>query len=82
MIKQPLIGRESEISVLQAALESPRAELIAIYGRRRVGKTFLIRTIYAQQLIFELMGLKDLSRYNILCYLLSIKAAFSPNKPQ
>ena len=41
MIIQELIGREPEILSLQEALISPRAELIAVYGRRRVGKTFL-----------------------------------------
>ena len=56
---QELIGREPEIVSLQEALTSPRAELIAVYGRRRVGKTFLIRTVYEKNIVFELTGLKD-----------------------
>ncbi len=59
MLKQDLIGREPEILTLQTAIASPRAELVAIYGRRRVGKTFLIRRVYEQNIIFELTGLKD-----------------------
>jgi len=31
--------------------------LIAIYGRRRIGKTFLIRSFYSQHLVFETTGL-------------------------
>jgi uncharacterized protein len=59
MLIQELIGREPEIATLQEATVSPRAELIAVYGRRRVGKTFLIRTVYEQNIVFELTGLKD-----------------------
>jgi len=54
-----LIGREAEIQILNDALASPNAELIAVYGRRRVGKTWLIRTIYEKRLFFEFTGLKD-----------------------
>lgn len=52
-----LIGRESHKRTLDAALASNRAELVAIYGRRRVGKTFLVRQHLQQQLRFELTGM-------------------------
>ena len=52
-----LIGRESEIRILQQALNSPQAELIAMYGRRRVGKTYLIQTVYKKEMVFELTGI-------------------------
>lgn len=54
-----LIGREAEIKILQEALVSSWAELIAVYGRRRVGKTYLIRTVYEKELILELTGLNN-----------------------
>lgn len=54
-----LIGRKKEIKVLNAALASNSAELIAIYGRRRVGKTFLIRSVFEKQLVFEFTGIKN-----------------------
>jgi len=41
------IGREPEIRVLTDALESPEPELVAVIGRRRVGKTFLVRHVYS-----------------------------------
>lgn len=37
-----VIGRQEEIGKLVKALHSDRAELVAIYGRRRVGKTYLV----------------------------------------
>lgn len=51
-----LVGREREIALLKEALASPEAELIAVYGRRRVGKTYLIRTVYEESIVFELTG--------------------------
>jgi hypothetical protein len=53
----PLVGRHSERRTLREALESPEAELVAVYGRRRVGKTFLIRQVYGHALCFELVGM-------------------------
>ncbi len=54
-----LIGRESEQQLLASLLTSTNAELVALYGRRRVGKTFLIRSYFRQQLTFELAGLHN-----------------------
>ena len=52
-----IIGRKYEIEILQESLKSSKSELVAVYGRRRVGKTFLIREIYANQIKFEVTGL-------------------------
>ncbi|MFH1321843.1 MAG: ATP-binding protein [Bacteroidota bacterium] len=52
-----LIGRKAEISILSNALKSNRPELIAVYGRRRVGKTFLIRNVYKNDIRFEFSGI-------------------------
>lgn len=58
MVRQrEIIGRVHERSVLDQALNSPQAELIAVYGRRRVGKTYLIREHYQGSLCFEASGL-------------------------
>jgi AAA+ ATPase superfamily predicted ATPase len=54
-----VVGRETEIQILKEALGSSEAELIAVYGRRRVGKTFLIRNIYKDQLLFEFSGMHN-----------------------
>lgn len=55
---RPLIGREPEIAVLQKAFQSDEPELVAVIGRRRVGKTFLVRTCYAGKIDFEMTGIK------------------------
>ncbi len=58
---EQLVGREAEIRRLNEALHSKSAELIAVYGRRRVGKTFLVRTIFSAHLSFEYSGLNGAS---------------------
>lgn len=50
-----LSGRTEEKEILSAALTSPKSEMIAVLGRRRVGKTFLIKQVYPQ-LDFEFTG--------------------------
>jgi uncharacterized protein len=37
---EKLVGRIQEKKILENALVSTSAELVAIYGRRRIGKTF------------------------------------------
>lgn len=56
-----LIGRAYEKGLLYKALQSSEAELIAIYGRRRVGKTFLIRSVFAREMVFEFSGAHNAS---------------------
>jgi AAA+ ATPase superfamily predicted ATPase len=54
-----LAGRLVERAELQDARTSTRPELIAVHGRRRVGKTYLIRAVFAEELCFELTGMRD-----------------------
>lgn len=49
-----IIGREYEQKLIQERCKSNKAELIAIYGRRRVGKTFLVRKCSTTSLPFRL----------------------------
>ena len=46
MITKRIIGRQNEQKRLRDLYSSDKAEFIAIYGRRRVGKTFLIRRLF------------------------------------
>lgn len=55
----PLVGRRAQIAELNHLLASREAGFLALYGRRRVGKTFLIREHFKKELCFELTGLKD-----------------------
>ncbi|MEM0994516.1 MAG: ATP-binding protein [Bacteroidota bacterium] len=59
MVDTDFIGRRAEIAVLEEALRSKEAEMISIIGRRRIGKTFLVRTVYEKQIDFELSGIQD-----------------------
>jgi hypothetical protein len=54
-----LIGRKKEIQDLQAYYDSGRPELIAVYGRRRVGKTYLINMLYGDELAFSVTGMAN-----------------------
>lgn len=51
-----LIGREREFDELKWAMESQRSELIVMYGRRRVGKTFLVRKFFNDTYSFHYVG--------------------------
>ena len=49
-------GRENEKRRMRRLMESGRAEFVAVYGRRRVGKTFLIREFFKKDLCFQMSG--------------------------
>lgn len=41
-----MVGRKLEQELLQEAVEKNRAQFVAVYGRRRVGKTFLVNEFF------------------------------------
>ena len=47
-----IIGRNQEIARLDECMESSFAQLIIVYGRRRIGKTFLINEYYKNNFAF------------------------------
>lgn len=57
-----LIGRTQQANELKDALSSPAPEMVAVVGRRRIGKTFLVRRTYAKHIVFELTGLQNGSK--------------------
>lgn len=54
-----MIGRNDEIQILEKAYLSDKPELVALIGRRRVGKTYLVRNYFQNRLDFEMVGIKD-----------------------
>lgn len=54
-----LIAREKESALLQDALRADDSQFIAVYGRHRVGKTYLIRQTFGDKFIFEHTGLAE-----------------------
>ena len=61
-----MIGRKPECRILDELLQSNKAELLAIIGRRRVGKTYLIREHYAEDMVFEFTGTQHSDKRNQL----------------
>ena len=51
-MKDRIIGRESEKEVLTSLCQSNNAEFLAVYGRRRVGKTYLVREFFEDTFAF------------------------------
>lgn len=54
-----IIGREREVEILQKKFTSEKSEFVAVYGRRRVGKTYLIRTFFEHKFTLQLTGLAN-----------------------
>ena len=57
-----IIGRKQEIAELTRRYESGRVEFIAVYGRRRVGKTFLVNEVLGDGMAFHHTGLSPYDR--------------------
>ena len=56
-----IIGREKEQKQLKELYESGNAEFVAVYGRRRVGKTFLVDETLGSEITFRHAGLSPIS---------------------
>ena len=71
-----IIGRKKEIAILRDAYESEYSEFVAVYGRRRVGKTFLVREAFDYNLTFQHAGLaKSTMRKQLLAWKSSLADA-------
>lgn len=55
-----IVGRIPEIEKLTDLYESDQAELVAVYGRRRVGKTFLVNELFKGRFTFMHSGLSPI----------------------
>jgi hypothetical protein len=56
------ISRRQEIRLLQAIKDSGEAEFVAVYGRRRVGKTYLIQQFFDNKFAFSATGIIEGTR--------------------
>lgn len=54
-----IVGRTNEIEILNEKMASDKPEFVAIYGRRRVGKTYLVRNVFDNKFTFKLTGLAN-----------------------
>ena len=53
-----MVGREEEIEELRMIAEGDRSCLVVVYGRRRIGKTFLIREAFNYSFTFSHTGME------------------------
>ena len=56
---EKIIGRSEEQKMLLSLKDSSKAEFVALYGRHRVGKTFLINQLFGNNLAFKMTGVLD-----------------------
>jgi len=81
-----IVGRKAQIKELEEALQSGKSEMIALVGRRRVGKTYLVRQVYAERVDFELTGLQNTNKgEQLLNFVFAMDKYFPeyklPNRP-
>ena len=61
-----IIARQNEIALLEKINNAPEPAFVAVYGRRRVGKTHLIREFFSDKgFYFELSGMKGAHKVTI-----------------
>lgn len=59
-----IIGRSKEIEELKMLYNSNKSEFIVVYGRRRVGKTYLIDEVFRNKITFRHAGLSPVDKEN------------------
>jgi len=78
-MERNIVGRDYEKQRLKELYKSKQPEFVAVYGRRRVGKTFIIREIFEDKITFDLVGIanastkEQLSNFKNALYLTSKK---------
>ena len=57
-----IIGRENELKMLQEAYNDEYSQFVVVYGRRRVGKTFLVREAFNYKFTFQHTGIANTAK--------------------
>lgn len=83
-MEKKIIGREREMAELERCMTSDRSEFVIVYGRRRVGKTFLVEQYFDGKYDFSFVGGHRLTKAKQLrAFAKSLKkAAGLPSQPQ
>ncbi len=59
-MKNKIIGRINEIEIFNKIMKTSEPQLMALYGRRRVGKTYLIDNYFSgNPVFFEMTGIHN-----------------------
>lgn len=61
-----IIGRKKELEQLSSIFNSNKAELVAVYGRRRIGKTFLVKEFFNEKFDYYATGIFEGSKQDEL----------------
>ena len=77
-----LIGRQREKEELTRLNESKQAEFVALYGRRRVGKTYLVRTFFNDSFCFYATGLARANRKEQIANFYKSLCEYSQTQPK
>lgn len=75
-----IIGREFEYQQLNECLNSLRSEFVIVYGRRRIGKTFLIRNFFADKYDFQFTGTRNMPQKRQLAKFAATLQKFSKSQ--
>ncbi len=86
MVERPvLIGRKKEIDILKRVRDSYKSEFLILYGRRRVGKTFLVNLFFGGQFTFRMTALANATTkqqlLNFHTAMLSFDSALADSAP-
>lgn len=54
-----MIARKNEVDQLNRLYNSQRSEFVIVYGRRRIGKTYLVNQVFSEKFTFSFTGARD-----------------------
>ena len=75
-----IAGRLKEQQLMQQLLSGDQSEFLTVYGRRRVGKTFLIRNIYQKEIVFQMTGIPGVdTRQQLSNFFTALQSADTEN---
>ena len=77
---QNIIGRKREIELIENCIHSNKPEFIAIYGRRRIGKTYLVKQLLGEKFSFYMTGVYQCSKNEMIAYFSEQLALYSGKK--
>ncbi|HRF42391.1 MAG TPA: ATP-binding protein, partial [Saprospiraceae bacterium] len=75
---QPFIGREKELKRLEDIKKSARSEFVAVYGRRRIGKTMLIKQVFENDFVFHATAIANVTRQQQLLNFVTALRKYDP----
>lgn len=77
---QNIIGRKREIELIKNCVSSNKPEFIAIYGRRRIGKTYLVKQLLGEKFSFYMTGVYQCTKNEMLAYFSEQLSLYSGKK--